>query len=389
MSNELATTSERRGATAFEPQSFTELVRFAEYICVSELVPRHLRDKPKDIVLIALRAKELGIPMVSAMSMIYLVEGRVSLSAELWVAIVKRHPECEYFRLVESTDERAVYECKRRGSAPVRLEYTIAQATKAKLASKGTWTSHPAAMLRARASTALARAEFPDAALGMLEHDEAEEITGKPVPVDVRVVDAPASPRRPSDLLPEGAQVPQVIADDLAAYEGQVTLGQGVCVFVDHEAALSGEDRHVAFDACRRAVYPAVSVATFEREVADERAKRAALKRPAAALVDTSGLGEDPDAGLVSAPADPVAAIRDGLRARGWIEGAEVNVPVALADARDLWLAHGVKLAGHTREKTWALLRDACGDTARALYRAVKDATAKPAAANDATGTEG
>lgn len=287
MAMELATT-DRRGVNAFEPSNFGELVRFAEYISESGLVPTHLRGRPKDIVLIALRAKELGIPMVSAMSMIYLVEGRVSLSAELWVAIVKRHPECEYFRLVESTDERAVYESKRRGAAPVRLEYTIAQAKQAGLAGKGTWQKHPAAMLRARCATGLARAEFPDAALGMLEHDEAEEITGRPVPVaeppqrvDVQVAPGPGIPAaamwgEDAAESPElGPNVFDAIRDDLGALGWRddgasvpVTLDEAAAIWLDHKPSLTPDTAKKAWALLLKASN-ARSTAALKRAVED------------------------------------------------------------------------------------------------------------------------
>src|SRR5690606_14566168 len=85
-----------------------------------------------------------------------------------------KHPACKYFRLVESTDERATYETLREGEPePTRITWTIQQAAKAGLTGRQNWKAHPAAMLRARASAALARAVYPDVAMGIYDPDEA------------------------------------------------------------------------------------------------------------------------------------------------------------------------------------------------------------------------
>lgn len=127
---------------------------------------------------VLLAGDEMGFaPMVSARSLSF-VKNKLSLNAEAQVAACMRHSAiCLYFRLVETTAERAVYETLRAGSPEkVTLAYTIDQAKKANLLSNGTWQSHPAAMLRARCSSALAKAVFPDLVAGLVDPDEADEI---------------------------------------------------------------------------------------------------------------------------------------------------------------------------------------------------------------------
>lgn len=248
MNNALATNS-------FEPGSLKELVGFAEWISASGLVPGHLRGKPRDIVMVALRGRELGLTLMQSMASIYLVDGKLSLSAELWIALAKRHPDCEYFTLLESTEDHATYECKRRGAVPVRLTYTLAQATKAGLTSKDVWKKHPGPMLRARCGGGLARAEFPDAGLGLLLHDEAEEITGQPVPVvEYRTSDAVGD-----------SPVPQVILDDLEQFGGEPTIESAVDILLHHAPEMGQEDQAVSFDVLAKAAHQ--STAAFKRAV--------------------------------------------------------------------------------------------------------------------------
>lgn len=82
---------------------------------------------------------------------------------------------CEYFQLLETTDEIATYETKRRGEQPIRLSYTIGQARNAGLGNKDTWKGHAQAMLRARASMALARAVYPDVTSGHVALEEYDD----------------------------------------------------------------------------------------------------------------------------------------------------------------------------------------------------------------------
>ena len=95
-----------------------------------------------------------------------IVEGRPSPSWQLVVGLTQRHPECEYFRLVESTDESATYETQRRGCEPNRMTFTMAQAKKTGLVKPYSgWDKWPAAMLRKICAVHLSRAVFPDSPL--------------------------------------------------------------------------------------------------------------------------------------------------------------------------------------------------------------------------------
>lgn len=155
-----------------------DLFERAEQIAVrlskSSLLPSAVRGNPADLAVIMITGHELGLSPMQALRGLHVVEGRPVLSADLIVGLVKKHPACKYFRLVESTDERATYETLREGDPePTRITWTIQQAAKAGLTGRQNWRAHPAAMLRARASAALARAVYPDVAMGIYDPDEA------------------------------------------------------------------------------------------------------------------------------------------------------------------------------------------------------------------------
>lgn len=136
---------------------------------------------------------ELGLSPIQSLQNIYVIKGKAILSSHAILAIVMRRRDiCKYFRLVESTAERATYETLRDGApTPSQLTYTIDDAKRANLLNNPTWKNHPAAMLRASCGTSLARAVYPDLVLGVYDDYEAPEIRGEE-PVIVSSVSAPA-----------------------------------------------------------------------------------------------------------------------------------------------------------------------------------------------------
>ncbi len=87
-----------------------------------------------------------------------------------------RSDVCLYFRMVESTDKVARYETHRRGEpVPTPMAFTWEDATRAGVTGKDNWKRYPAAMLRARCITALARAVYPDLAMGVYDPDEVDQ----------------------------------------------------------------------------------------------------------------------------------------------------------------------------------------------------------------------
>lgn len=159
----------------YEPQDMASALRFADAVVRSGLTP-NVRSKEQAFVLLATGA-ELGLTAMQSLRSIHVIDGKPCLSADLIVGLVKRSPVCEWFRLVESTNEQAVYETQRRGEPkPTRYGYTVADARRANLLNKRSWRQHPAAMLRARAASALARAVYPDLVAGVYDPEELEHV---------------------------------------------------------------------------------------------------------------------------------------------------------------------------------------------------------------------
>ena len=156
----------------FEPADIGQALALAGQLAQASLLPGHLRGKPADVLVTLLLGRDLGLTAMQAITGIHVIDGKPTVSAQTAVALVRRSPLCRSWRQVESTDERATYETMRAGEEPQRLTYTMADAQRAGLVGRGPWKAHPAAMLRARATMALARDVYPDVVANIYDPDE-------------------------------------------------------------------------------------------------------------------------------------------------------------------------------------------------------------------------
>jgi hypothetical protein len=147
-------------------------MEMAETMLRSGLLPQSIKSAGQ-VIIIAMAGRDFGLTATQSLRCIHVIQGRPTMSAELLAGLVMKHPACDYFQMVESTPESATYETHRKGHPrPSTIRYTLDDAKRAGLTGKDVWKSHPAAMLRARASAALARAVYPDATLGMYATEE-------------------------------------------------------------------------------------------------------------------------------------------------------------------------------------------------------------------------
>ena len=178
---------------AFEPNSIEEASRLAKILVASRLMPEGA-STPEAAFTVIMTGRELGLTAMQSIRSIHVIKGKAMLSADLVAALVKtRGDVCRYFRMVESTNEVARYETLRVGEpAPTTMAFTIEDAKRAHLTGKpeSNWSKYPAAMLRARCITSLARAVYPDLAMGLYDPDEIQEAAPAPRGPAVRVEQA-------------------------------------------------------------------------------------------------------------------------------------------------------------------------------------------------------
>lgn len=157
---------------AFEPHTTKEALELAGLLVRGKLLSRAVTTPEAAFHIIA-TGRELDLTALQSLRSIHIIDGKPTLSADLIAALCKKSSLCRYFRLVTSSDTVATYETHRHGEpSPTRLSFTMAEAQRAGLSSKDNWRKFPAAMLRARAITALARAVYPDLLAGCYDQDE-------------------------------------------------------------------------------------------------------------------------------------------------------------------------------------------------------------------------
>lgn len=202
----MAAPTETDHARAFEPRDLGEAVKLAQVLFASRLLPKALAT-PEAVVTAIVLGRELGLSAMQAIRGIHVIEGKPTLSADMMVALCKqRRDVCAYFTCTETSGTVATYETQRVGEPkPTKLSFTLEQAKAAGVVGKDNWRKFPDAMLRARASSALARIVYPDLVLGIYDPDELE-----PAPAPPRDVTPPAAPKKAAPQPPPPKPAPVV-----------------------------------------------------------------------------------------------------------------------------------------------------------------------------------
>lgn len=102
------------------PAEWQTMEQMADRLARSSLVPKDLRGKPQDIIVIALTARELRLPVMTALNKVYVLDGKPSMSAELMVALILRDG---HDVRVERMDSDAAIARFRRAEWPDPTEY--------------------------------------------------------------------------------------------------------------------------------------------------------------------------------------------------------------------------------------------------------------------------
>jgi len=170
------------------PASLPEKMQYAQALAVSGMLPSQYRQQPANLLWALEFADSLGLHPMAAITGVHVIEGKPSASAALISALVRRaghklrvtgNDQQATAQIVRADDPDFVFECT----------WTLARAEQAGLTRKQVWKSYPAAMLKARAITEVAREACEEALSGM--HYTPEElganVDSEGVPVDGEV----------------------------------------------------------------------------------------------------------------------------------------------------------------------------------------------------------
>lgn len=154
---------------ALLPTTFDGLMKQAQVLVKSGLLPQEVRT-PEAAVVIMLKGRELDIPPMTALSSIYVVKGKPSISAQLMGALILRAGHA--YHVATLTNDKCVITFTRKGGQPYTHEFTMQDASAAQLAGSETWKKYTKAMLFSRCMSAGARIAMPDVIAGMYTPEE-------------------------------------------------------------------------------------------------------------------------------------------------------------------------------------------------------------------------
>lgn len=186
------------------PQSIAEAETLAKKLSRSAGCPDKLRNKEDDVLAVILAGIELGMPPMTALRSIYLLNGRTVLWGDAMLGLVMAHhtyqDHKEWFT-GEKAKLTAHCEVWRKGKpTSVVVSFSAADAQEAGLIGKDLYGKYLGRMLKARAKTYALRDTWPDV-LGGLSSDEeaihfdkkAPEVTHEVVEAEKEVSDVTAS----------------------------------------------------------------------------------------------------------------------------------------------------------------------------------------------------
>lgn len=168
----MSTQSVALATTQDNVMSFDLLVRQADILATSKIIPRAYQNRSTDVIAAGLAGFAFGWDVMTSLRNYHVIEGTASMRPEAMLGLVRR---CGHSVMLEVVDARINNEnCRLARAVGVRrdngdkhtAEFTTLDAKKAGLAHKNNWKQYEDSMLTWRAVSALCRVLFPDVVLG-------------------------------------------------------------------------------------------------------------------------------------------------------------------------------------------------------------------------------
>ena len=147
-----------------EADHFALVVKQADVLAQSSIVPKAYRGKSADIIAAGLAGRAFNWDVMTSMRNYHVIEGAASLRPEAMLGLVRVAGHSVTFR----NEDDAVTAIGTRSDTGDTYEsrFSVADAQQAGLATKRNWKQYPDAMLTWRAVSKLCRYLFPDVVLG-------------------------------------------------------------------------------------------------------------------------------------------------------------------------------------------------------------------------------
>ena len=178
MENNL-TLATRANALMPSREEWALITHQASVLLKSGFLPEAIKTAEQAIA-IAIKGRELGMPMMWSYANIYLIKNKTGITSEGMLGLVYKNCPTASINYLSTTDDECIIEAARNAKSPkAKFSFNMHNAKSAGLLGKENWQKYPAAMLRARCVAAMARAIFPDAIMGCYTPDELGEVVNE------------------------------------------------------------------------------------------------------------------------------------------------------------------------------------------------------------------
>ena len=163
------------------PQTYGELIQFAQSAAKSALVPKDYAGKPENVLIAVQMGSEIGLAPMQAIQSIAVINGRPALWGDAMPGLCRASGLVDYMKEWSEGEGDALTwfcEAKRKDDPnPIRRSFSIADAKAAGLIGKpGPWTQYRGRMLMLRARGFALRDAFADVLKGLVSAEEAADI---------------------------------------------------------------------------------------------------------------------------------------------------------------------------------------------------------------------
>lgn len=159
--------------TMQEIDALNAMCKIAAYSGFLNSTSRDNTQRAADAFFVMMYGRELGIPAMTALKTIYVIDGKPSCSGQALLALMRKGGVEVDMPDPGSVTDKAVVKVKRPGATAWKsYTYTLAMAEKARLLGKDNWKKAPAEMLIWRAVSTACRFEAPDIVGGLYTIEE-------------------------------------------------------------------------------------------------------------------------------------------------------------------------------------------------------------------------
>jgi hypothetical protein len=227
----LVETTGELSSSRYEPRDLPSAITLARMIATSPLCPLALRGREADVLLVMMTGAEIGLTTMQSLRNLYIVEGRIGMSAALIRGRCQKHADCALFEIAEADADHAVVEVKKRGwPEGRRVSWSIADAERAGLIKEdqpdSLWRRWPQEMCVARATTRAASMYFPEITSGLLSEEDLRDMSAAPAAAAAPAT-LPIASRAPGVVTPPSLSALDAFAAAGAAAPGVATGAGG------------------------------------------------------------------------------------------------------------------------------------------------------------------